>query len=181
MPATAFSTALGWMAISCNSRGAALQRLVFGLPSNSAAWEALLGSAAHAPAGDSVSLSSLSRLVDSLQALAEGIPQDFSRIEVDLATRSPFQRRILHACQQIPWGTTWTYSELAESCGYLRGARAVGNVMASNPLPLIIPCHRVVAADGRLGGFSAPQGTLMKRRLLSMEGVNCTRLSRVKL
>ena len=78
---------------------------------------------------------------------------------------------MIEACQRIPRGETLSYGELAAKVGNPGAARAVGTVMSSNPLPLVIPCHRVLGAGGCLGGYSARQGVAMKRRLLEMEGV----------
>jgi len=90
-------------------------------------------------------------------------------VPVDLSGKSDFQRRVLGQCRRIPAGRVVSYGELARRAGRPRAARAVGQTMASNPIPLIIPCHRVVAADGGLGGFSAEGGLRLKRRLLEHE------------
>lgn len=88
---------------------------------------------------------------------------------LDLSALTAFQRRVLLACRRIPAGRVLTYGELARRAGRAGAARAVGQVMASNPFPLIIPCHRVVASAGRPGGFSAADGLALKRRLLEHE------------
>ena len=75
----------------------------------------------------------------------------------------------MHQCRRIPYGRTMSYAELAAKAGSPNAARAVGNCMAGNRIPLIVPCHRVVCSDGRLGSYSAPGGTRMKRRLLDLE------------
>ncbi|HNQ23906.1 MAG TPA: methylated-DNA--[protein]-cysteine S-methyltransferase [Phycisphaerae bacterium] len=90
--------------------------------------------------------------------------------DVDWPTQSAFARHIVRACRKIPYGSTISYGELAQRSGYPGAARAVGNVMARNPLPLVVPCHRVVRADGSLGGFSGPGGVCLKERLLELEG-----------
>lgn len=82
-----------------------------------------------------------------------------------------FQREVLSACRKIPAGRTLTYAQLAARIGRPRAARAVGNALARNPLPLLIPCHRVVAGNRKLGGFSADAGVDLKRKLLALEGV----------
>ncbi len=105
-----------------------------------------------------------------IAAYFEGENVDFSTDPaVDLSGRGPFERMILEACRQIPAGETRTYTALAEGVGRHHAARAVGNAMAGNPVPLIVPCHRVVRADGGLGGFSAPGGTATKERMLRHE------------
>jgi methylated-DNA-[protein]-cysteine S-methyltransferase len=80
-----------------------------------------------------------------------------------------FSRKVLTACREIEFGQRITYSGLAKKAGRPTASRAVGNALAKNPLPLIIPCHRVLRADGKMGGFSTPGGTNMKKRLLALE------------
>jgi methylated-DNA-[protein]-cysteine S-methyltransferase len=80
-----------------------------------------------------------------------------------------FSCRVLTACRTIKFGQTTTYAGLAEKAGRHDAGRAVGNALAKNPLPLIIPCHRVIRSDGKLGGFSAPGGISLKSRLISHE------------
>ena len=101
--------------------------------------------------------------------LLRGLPEDLTRVPLDLSGRTPFQRDVLAACQSIPWGETCSYAELATAAGRPGAARAVGNVMRSNATPLVVPCHRVVCQSGSLGGFSAPGGVGLKRRLLQIE------------
>lgn len=93
----------------------------------------------------------------------------FDDIDLDLPTRTLFQSRVVKATREIPFGKTLSYGELAKRAGYVGAARAVGTVMSTNRFPIVIPCHRVVAAAGKLGGYSAPQGTDLKARLLAME------------
>jgi len=109
-------------------------------------------------------------LVKRLQAFAEGTEDDFRDVPVDMADCTDFQRAVLNQCRRIPRGTVCTYGALASRAGAPRAARAAGNVMARNRIPLIIPCHRVVGGGGRLGGYSAPDGLRLKRRLLQLEG-----------
>ena len=104
-----------------------------------------------------------------LESFAGGEPEVFADLPVVLTHLTPFQRRVVAACRAIPYGKVKSYGEVAALAGSPGAARAVGQVMASNRLPLIVPCHRVVAAGGGLGGFSAPHGKNLKRRLLEME------------
>lgn len=100
-----------------------------------------------------------------------GAPQHFESIAVDLGGVTPFRARILELIRRIPHGRTMSYAQVAAMAGQRGGARAIGGAMAANPVPIIIPCHRVVASDGRLTGYSAPGGTVSKKILLEMEGV----------
>lgn len=160
----AFPSQLGWMAVLWGERG--LRQLVFGYRSAHAALQGVGLETASREVN-----SQLEELIDRLQQFAGGARDDLRDVRIDLSGRSPFQRAVLEQCRRIAWGQLVTYGELAARAGFPRSARAVGNVMASNRFPLIVPCHRVVAAGGLLGGFSAPQGLRMKRRLLEREGV----------
>ncbi|MBI4568120.1 MAG: methylated-DNA--[protein]-cysteine S-methyltransferase [Planctomycetes bacterium] len=91
-------------------------------------------------------------------------------LPLDLDDVTPFRRRVYAALRaHAPYGRTITYAELADACGSPCAARAVGAAMAHNPLPLVVPCHRVTRSDGALGGFSAPDGVELKKRLLRLE------------
>lgn len=108
-------------------------------------------------------------LLGRLRAYADGQIVDFRDIVVDPSPCTPFQARIYALCRQIPYGDTRTYGELARLAGSPQAARAVGQCLARNPIPLLIPCHRVVGAGGKLVGFTAPGGLAMKDRLLRLE------------
>lgn len=92
-------------------------------------------------------------------------------VPVDLSGEPPFRRQVLGELRDVPPGETVTYGDLARRVGRSGGARAVGNAVAENPVAIVVPCHRVVAADG-LGGYSAGDGLATKRRLLSVEGAD---------
>jgi methylated-DNA-[protein]-cysteine S-methyltransferase len=111
----------------------------------------------------------VAELVDKLRRYAEGEPVEFSSVPLALDHLTSFAKHVLGATRRIPWGQTRSYGELAAECGSPGAARAVGSVMAKNRYPLIVPCHRVLAAGGELGGYSAPDGLKMKERLLAME------------
>jgi methylated-DNA-[protein]-cysteine S-methyltransferase len=108
-------------------------------------------------------------VLDRLVRFLDGEPVELADVPLALDHLSPFQRRIVAACRAIPFGRTRTYGDLAAAAGSPGAARAVGQVMAGNRMPLVVPCHRVVAAGGKLGGFSAPSGLTLKRRLLALE------------
>ena len=91
------------------------------------------------------------------------------KVEIDWRDATGFRRKVLEACRQIPFGSTASYADLARAAGSPGAARAVGSAMATNPLPLIVPCHRVLRSDGSLGGFSSPQGPSQKERMLLLE------------
>jgi methylated-DNA-[protein]-cysteine S-methyltransferase len=105
-------------------------------------------------------------LAQRIQDYFGGDPRPFD-VAVDLRSVSPFGQRVLIELRRVPWGAVCTYGELARRIGRQHGARAVGGVMARNPVPIVIPCHRVVASAG-LGGFTG--GLAIKRALLTLEG-----------
>ncbi len=80
-----------------------------------------------------------------------------------------FAKSILSTCLKIKYGQTATYKELAQKAGYPKASRAVGNVLSKNPIPLVIPCHRIIRSDGKMGGFTAPGGINLKKRLIQHE------------
>lgn len=170
---TVFDTSWGHFGLACS--GDRLCRTFLPVPQADAVREALLNNLGPA-AEDARFEAGLARdLQARVVAYFEGENVDFSTDPaLDLSGRGPFEQMILEACRQIPAGETRTYTALAERVGRPHAARAVGNAMAGNPMPLIVPCHRVVRADGGLGGFSAPGGTATKERMLQHE-----RLARV--
>jgi methylated-DNA-[protein]-cysteine S-methyltransferase len=106
------------------------------------------------------------------EALAAYFSGDFSRLDaigIDRRGWTPFFSTVYRICRNIPAGQTLSYGELAQRAGSPRAARAVGQAMASNRLPLVIPCHRVLASGGKMGGYSGPGGTNTKRWLLALE------------
>ena len=107
--------------------------------------------------------------LEILQYLAGRSAGEFT-VPVDLSAVPPFHGKVLWALARIPYGQTVTYGELAARVGRPHGARAVGQAMACNPVPLVVPCHRVVASGGGLGGYRG--GLDLKRRLLGLEGVH---------
>lgn len=108
---------------------------------------------------------------DGIVALLAGGDVDLSPIPLDLRAVTPFRRRVYAAARSIPRGATATYGEIAATLGAPGSARAVGQALGANPFPVIVPCHRVLAAGGRSGGFSATGGVSTKLRMLAIEGV----------
>ena len=110
--------------------------------------------------------------VAAVQRYFAGEETDFSAITLDLGEREPFFEQVYAALRRVGWGRTTTYGTLAKEVGAgPEAARDVGLAMSKNPVPLIIPCHRVLAAGGKVGGFSAPGGSAAKVRMLELEGV----------
>lgn len=113
------------------------------------------------------------KVVESAQRYFAGERIDFSGVLLTLDGQSEFFRRIYAALRRVGWGRTTTYGTLARELGAgPEAARDVGEAMARNPVPLIIPCHRCLAAGGKIGGFSAPGGSASKLRMLALEGID---------
>lgn len=113
---------------------------------------------------------SIGALAASLQGYARGSPVDFSAVMLDLGELPPTTAEIYAAARRIGWGQTTTYGGLAREIGDPRLARVVGQAMAANRVPILVPCHRVLPSGGRhVGGFSAPGGAATKERLLMLE------------
>lgn len=112
------------------------------------------------------------RVIDGVKRYFAGDRVDFSDIALDMGDQNDLFRNIYAAARRIGWGHTSTYGTIAKELGLgPEAARDVGQAMAKNPVALIIPCHRVLAAGGKIGGFSAPGGSLSKARMLELEGV----------
>ena len=108
-----------------------------------------------------------------LEAFAAGEPVSFEDVEITYRrTLPPFRRKVIVATRRIAYGQTLSYQELAGIAGSPRAARAVGNSMATNVFPIIVPCHRVLGSGGHLGGFTAPGGLTLKERLLALEAAD---------
>jgi methylated-DNA-[protein]-cysteine S-methyltransferase len=116
------------------------------------------------------------RVLDAMAAAKcyfQGEKTDFSEFLLDLDEQSDFFKQAYSAARRISWGRTTTYGAIAkELAAGPEAARDIGQAMAKNPVPLIIPCHRVLAAGGKLGGFSAPGGSAAKVRMLELEGIH---------
>jgi methylated-DNA-[protein]-cysteine S-methyltransferase len=108
--------------------------------------------------------------IDNIVALLCGEPSDLSAIELDMEDVAAFHRRVYEVARAIPPGSTLAYGDVAMRIGAPGAARAVGQALGHNPFPIVVPCHRVVAARGKIGGFSAHGGTATKRRMLAIEG-----------
>jgi len=111
----------------------------------------------------------IDRLMRDVRALLTGARIDLRTVPIDLARVPEFDRRVYDVARAIPPGETRTYGDVATSLGDPGLARAVGQALGRNPFPIVIPCHRVVAAGGEIGGFSAAGGAATKRRMLAIE------------
>ncbi len=107
--------------------------------------------------------------IELISALLQGQSTDLSSICLDMDRVPDFERRVYHVTRTIAAGETLTYGQIASRLGEPRLAREVGQALARNPFPIVVPCHRVLAAGGKLGGFSASGGVATKQRLLSIE------------
>jgi methylated-DNA-[protein]-cysteine S-methyltransferase len=160
-----FDTVIGACAIAWNTTG------IVGLnlpgPSDAATREATrrrFGSADEQSPPPGVA-----RVVDEVQRLLRGEPRDLSTVVLDMTAVPDFDRRVYEAARAIAHGQTVTYGEVAARLGDPGLARAVGQALGRNPFVVLVPCHRVLAAGGRPGGFSAPGGVTTKERLLEIE------------
>ena len=110
------------------------------------------------------------RVIDCVLALLNGGAIDLSDIPVDLDDAPEFHRKVYEVARTIPPGKTMTYGEIAKRLGAPHESREVGQALGRNPIAIIVPCHRVLGADGKMGGFSASGGVATKRRILEIEG-----------
>jgi len=161
-----FETELGFAAIAWGDNGITRFRLPY---ADRASAEAQFNGKAkpHEPPPH------VATVVEQAVRYFAGEQIDFNPIELDLSTVDPGRRPIYDALRKVKFGETVTYGELAKRAGVTapQAAQDVGVAMARNPVPLIIPCHRVLAAGGKLGGFSAPGRTETKEKMLALEGV----------
>lgn len=168
-----FNTAIGPCGIAWGVRGIVAVQLPCANESTTLA--RLLH--AQSAAGGRRPTREIQRTIDDIVALLAGEPRDLQHARLDLARVPPFHQCVFEIVRAIPPGQTRSYGEVAALCGDRHAARAVGQAMARNPVPIIVPCHRVLAAGGRSGGFSAPGGITTKLRLLAIEGALCAPLN----
>lgn len=158
-----FATSIGPCEIAWSERGVSAVRL----PKNG---PAQTPSSQPVPLLEDDDLPPNTRLaIREIAALLRGEPADLSGIEIDLKESPDFNRRVYAVARGIPPGATLTYGQVSAELGEPRAAQAVGRALGQNPVPIIVPCHRVLASGGRSGGFSAPGGVDTKLRILSIE------------
>jgi methylated-DNA-[protein]-cysteine S-methyltransferase len=161
-----FDTAIGACAIAWNECGVVGVQL----PGRNAQATRDRVRRRFAAAREAVPPADVRRAIDDIVALLAGEPKDLAYVRLDTAALSDLQRRVYEIARTIAPGSTLTYGEIAERLGDRLLARDVGQALGDNPFPIIVPCHRVLAAGGKIGGFSAPGGARTKLRLLSIEG-----------
>ncbi|WP_026869072.1 methylated-DNA--[protein]-cysteine S-methyltransferase [Inquilinus limosus] len=163
---TLFETALGTCGIAWGLRGITGVQL----PGSSAATTRtrLLRRCPGAEEGEPTP--EIRQVIDRITALLRGEPAELSAVPLDLDRVPEFERRVYAIARGIPPGSTMTYGEIAKRLGDPLLARDVGQAMGHNPFPIVVPCHRVLAAGGKPGGFSAPGGVDTKMRMLRIEG-----------
>ena len=149
-----FSSPIGIIEITCSSGG--ISRV-------------FLGASGMVSVPDSGPTAILKEASRQLEEYFTGSRKVFD-LPLDWSSLSGFQRKVLELTEEIPYGDVLTYGELARKLGNSAASRAVGAALGRNPMPILIPCHRVVAADGRLTGYSAAEGIKTKAWLLSLEG-----------
>jgi methylated-DNA-[protein]-cysteine S-methyltransferase len=164
---TTFETAAGTCAVAWNENGISCFQLGTSRPDDIRTWH-------KRRVPDAVETTPDGEIAEAIAGAVRyfsGEPTDFTQTRVDLGGQTEFFKEIYTALRRVPYGTTTTYGELAKSVGAgIERSREVGVAMATNPVPLIVPCHRVLAAGRRLSGFSAPGGVEAKAWMLKLEG-----------
>ncbi|MGI6551648.1 MAG: methylated-DNA--[protein]-cysteine S-methyltransferase [Bacillota bacterium] len=160
-----WETGWGFMGAAGDERGLAV--LTLPLPGRSEVEEELWALTPEAPLIEKQSF--FRRLREELDLYLEGKLQYFSPFPLQWQRGTPFRRLVWRETRLIPYGKVITYRDLACRIGNPRGSRAVGQALVANPWPLLVPCHRVIASDGTLGGFGG--GIQLKKKLLQLEGV----------
>jgi methylated-DNA-[protein]-cysteine S-methyltransferase len=167
-----FETALGFVGLGWSDAG--LTRLVLPGRDRAATAKRLLRRDPDAELVSDTALADtplwIRDLAGAIRAYASGEQTEFSAVPVDLAGVDDFRRAIYAEAKKLRFGETTTYGELAVRAGHPGLARETGAALGQNPVPLVIPCHRILAAGGKIGGFSAPGGSATKERMLALEG-----------
>jgi methylated-DNA-[protein]-cysteine S-methyltransferase len=170
VPYALVETGIGWIGIAWSKRG--LTRLQLPGRDREATGRRLLSTISGRPVESAGMPAPIADLVGMLRRYGAGETVDFSGVPVDFDGVDPFRRAIYDAARQLGFGETTTYGGLAEEAGYKGRAQDTGQALGRNPVPIVVPCHRILAAGNRIGGFSAPGGSATKERLLEMEGVH---------
>jgi O-6-methylguanine DNA methyltransferase len=160
-----FDTAIGRCGIAWGDRGVA------GVQLPEAGEEATRVRMLHRfpAAGEATPPPEVQQTIERVVALLRGEASDLSTVALDMDGVPEFHRRVYDAARTIPPGGTLSYGDIARRVGAPGAARAVGQALGRNPFPIVVPCHRVLAAGGKIGGFSAQGGVTTKRRMLAIE------------
>jgi methylated-DNA-[protein]-cysteine S-methyltransferase len=167
-----FETSLGWMGVAWSDQG--LTRVLTPQRDRQDCERRLMrfaGGATKAVQAPHLP-DEVAGAVALLTRYAAGEAIDFSPVRIDLEGVEPFRQDIYDAARKLKFGETVTYGQLAAAAGHPGEARDTGQALGSNPLPIVVPCHRILAAGGKIGGFSAPGGPRTKEKLLALEGVH---------
>ena len=163
-----FETAIGYGGISWTERGVSGVQM----PEPDAASIRRRVQRRSPHAHESLPPPDIQQAINDMTALLRGESPDLSFVQLDMDRVAPFERQVYELARTIPPGETLTYGQIATRLGDPLLARDVGQALARNPFPIVVPCHRVVAAGGKLGGFSARGGVATKQRLLAIEQAN---------
>ncbi len=158
-------TALGWIGLGWGEKGVRRLLLPHSDPSITERKLVSEGARRQTPTAE------ISGILDRIRQYSDGKHVEFDDIPVDMGNADAFERAIYLAARKLGFGITTTYGGLAEAAGHPGKARETGTALGRNPVPLIVPCHRILAAGKKIGGFSAPGGAATKQKLLEIEGV----------
>ena len=161
-----FDTAIGTCGVAWNDRGLTGVQL----PQSEGGDPRVRMARRHPQALEADPPPAVAGAIDGMQALLKGEPRDLLEVELDDGALSPLSARVYAISRAIPPGQTLTYGDIAKQLGDVGLSRAVGQALGANPWPIVVPCHRILAAGGRKGGFSAPGGADTKLRMLEIEG-----------
>ena len=160
---TLFKINIGWCGVIKNKKG--VRRIFIGYLNKNQLIEHITEEFGKALTKEN----SAGKIIENIKSYCLGKKISFNRYKMDWSSLTPFQCAVLNETMKIPYGTVDTYGSLALKIGFPRGFRAVGNALSKNPFPLLVPCHRIVRGDGKIGGFSAGGGKKLKEKLLRME------------
>ncbi|MBO9709701.1 MAG: methylated-DNA--[protein]-cysteine S-methyltransferase [Caulobacter sp.] len=165
-----FETPIGLCGLAWGGKGLVGAQLPD--PTPGASWDRLRRR--HPEAVETPPPAEIQQVIERINDLLAGGRDDLADVELDYDVVSPFHRRVYEIARAVPPGETITYGEIARAVGEPGAARAIGKAMGENPWPIIVPCHRVLGADGKPGGFSSPGGLQTKARMLTIERARTT-------
>lgn len=163
---TLFDTAIGRCAIAWAVRGIVAVQL----PQPSEAQTRVRLKQRYLDIEEAAPPAAVKHAISRIVALLQGVPADLSAIDLDLDGCPDFNRQVYAIARTIPPGSTLTYGDIAKQLGGVELSRQVGTALGQNPCPILVPCHRVLAAGGKPGGFSANGGVVTKLKMLAIEG-----------